>query len=136
MATSFLIVCLCAIWDKRNANNTDSIPARMGLLLAGLFMVAAPYTGCSINTARTLAPAVYNNVWKDHWVSTYLEEDVFTICNMYNIHIYLHIHLYCIFYHLDLLGCSKRISSSLIFLILVLLYSSRIERFIKRKKRY
>lgn len=27
-----------------------------------------PFTGCSMNPARSLAPALINNVWTDHWV--------------------------------------------------------------------
>ena len=31
-------------------------------------MVAGPYTGGSLNPARSLAPALYNGYWKDQWV--------------------------------------------------------------------
>jgi len=28
-----------------------------------------PYTGCSMNPARTFAPAFWNDAWENHWVS-------------------------------------------------------------------
>ncbi|EFN78638.1 Aquaporin AQPcic [Harpegnathos saltator] len=31
-------------------------------------LIESPYTGCSMNPARTFGPAFWNNAWKDQWV--------------------------------------------------------------------
>ncbi|XP_022902224.2 uncharacterized protein [Onthophagus taurus] len=66
--SGFLISICCAVWDHRNTKNTDSIPIRFGLTLGSIFIATAQYTGASMNPARSLAPAIFQNMWKDHWV--------------------------------------------------------------------
>lgn len=34
--TLVLVLVCCAVWDKRNSNNIDSIPVRFGLTVGGL----------------------------------------------------------------------------------------------------
>lgn len=68
IATAVLILICCAIWDKRNASKGDSLSLRFGLAVAGLAMVTGPFTGCSMNTARSFAPALLNGDWHAHWV--------------------------------------------------------------------
>lgn len=68
LATGILVFFTCGIWDSRNANNTDSVAIRFGLCIAALCLAFAPYSGCSLNPARTLAPAIWNGYWRNHWV--------------------------------------------------------------------
>ncbi|KAG5882002.1 hypothetical protein JTB14_035289 [Gonioctena quinquepunctata] len=66
--TTTLIIVVCAVWDKRNAHNSDSLPLRFGFVIVAISMVAGPFTGASMNTVRTFAPAVLLGNFKDQWV--------------------------------------------------------------------
>ncbi|XP_011310561.1 aquaporin AQPAe.a [Fopius arisanus] len=68
MATAVLMFMTCAIWDARNERNTDSIAIKFGLTVTVLCLAVAPYTGCSMNPARSLGPAIWNNSWSHHWI--------------------------------------------------------------------
>ncbi|XP_076756788.1 aquaporin-like isoform X2 [Xylocopa sonorina] len=68
IATGILMLVACAVWDQRNAKNTDSVPIRFGLTVATLALAFGPYTGCSMNPARSMAPALWNNQWTHHWI--------------------------------------------------------------------
>ncbi|XP_076651922.1 aquaporin AQPcic-like [Halictus rubicundus] len=68
LATGILVLFACGIWDHRNSRNSDSVPIRFGLCITVLCIVFIPYTGCSLNPARTLGPAVWNGYWSNHWV--------------------------------------------------------------------
>lgn len=68
VGTGALLILCCAVWDPRNANNTDGIPLKFGLLIAAIAMCLGPYTGASLNPARSLAPAVWEGTWTMHWV--------------------------------------------------------------------
>ncbi|KAK1118199.1 hypothetical protein K0M31_015246 [Melipona bicolor] len=68
ISTAILMLVACAVWDNRNARNTDSVPIRFGLTVAALALAFGPYTGCSMNPARSLAPALWNNQWSHHWI--------------------------------------------------------------------
>lgn len=68
IATAVLMLLACAIWDKRNEKNTDSTAIKFGLAVTALATAAGPYTGCSMNPARSLAPAFWNNEWYQHWI--------------------------------------------------------------------
>ncbi|KAF5297705.1 hypothetical protein FQA39_LY12036 [Lamprigera yunnana] len=66
--TTVLVLVCWAVWDKRNEDKTDSTAVRFGFVIAVLSMVAGPFTGASMNTARSFAPALFNNNWDLHWV--------------------------------------------------------------------
>lgn len=66
--TTILIWNCCGLWDPRNAKNTDSTSIKFALIVAGLSIAAGPYTGASMNTARTFAPAVWNGSYKGLWI--------------------------------------------------------------------
>lgn len=68
LATGILAFFACSVWDSRNAKNTDSVGIRFGLCVTVLCLAFVPYTGCSMNPARTLAPAVWNRYWPNHWI--------------------------------------------------------------------
>ncbi|XP_018572435.1 aquaporin-like isoform X2 [Anoplophora glabripennis] len=66
--TTILIIIICAVWDKRNADKSDSVPLRFGFVLVAISMVAGPFTGASMNTVRTFAPAVLEGNFQDQWI--------------------------------------------------------------------
>ncbi|XP_020279322.1 aquaporin AQPAe.a-like [Pseudomyrmex gracilis] len=66
--TSFILCAACATWDPRCAHTTDSTALRFGLSVAAISFAASPYTGCSMNPARTFGPAFWNDAWKDQWI--------------------------------------------------------------------
>ncbi|OXU29363.1 hypothetical protein TSAR_010656 [Trichomalopsis sarcophagae] len=68
VATAILMLIACAVWDSRNAKNTDSVAIKFGLGVTALATSVGPYTGCSMNPVRSLAPAVWNNNYTDHWI--------------------------------------------------------------------
>ena len=68
LATAVLVLFACGLWDYRNVKNTDSVSIRFGLCIAVLCMVFIPYTGSSMNPARSLGPAVWNGYWDNHWI--------------------------------------------------------------------
>ncbi|TDG51578.1 hypothetical protein AWZ03_002038 [Drosophila navojoa] len=68
LITAVLICVCCGIWDQRNAELKDSIPIRFGLTIACIALAGSQYTGASMNPARSLAPAVWNNYWEHHWI--------------------------------------------------------------------
>lgn len=68
VATGLLILAFCAVSDPRTKKNSDSTPLRFGFLIFALGVTTGPYTGNSMNPARTLAPAYWNEDWDHHWV--------------------------------------------------------------------
>ncbi|XP_031829607.1 aquaporin-like isoform X2 [Nomia melanderi] len=68
IATGILMLVACAVWDPKNVKNTDSVPVRFGLAVAVLATAFGPYTGCSMNPARSFGPALWNNQWTHHWI--------------------------------------------------------------------
>ncbi|KAK1118200.1 hypothetical protein K0M31_015247 [Melipona bicolor] len=68
LATGILVLFACGVWDCRNVKNTDSIPMRFGFCITALSLIFIPFTGCSMNPARTLGPAVWNGYWSNHWI--------------------------------------------------------------------
>ncbi|XP_012277089.1 aquaporin AQPAe.a [Orussus abietinus] len=66
--TAIILCTACATWDPRCAHTTDSTALRFGFSVAAIGCAAGPYTGCSMNPARTFGPAFWNSEWKDQWV--------------------------------------------------------------------
>lgn len=67
-ATMVLMMIASAVWDRRNEHNTDSTALKFGMAVTCLATVFGPYTGCSMNPARSFGPAIWNNNWKNHWI--------------------------------------------------------------------
>lgn len=65
--TSILALLACSSFDQRNANKLDSNPIRFGIAIIALTIAGRKITGCSLNPARSLAPALlfgnFNNLW-------------------------------------------------------------------------
>jgi len=66
--TAILILVCCGVWDPRNSKFHDSVPIRFGLAIACLACTAGPFTGASMNPARSFAPALWNNDFDRHWI--------------------------------------------------------------------
>lgn len=66
--TASLVFINCNIWDPVNANKVESNPIKLGLTVAGLSIAGGPLTGASMNPARSLAPAIWTNTWRAHWI--------------------------------------------------------------------
>ncbi|XP_017040699.1 aquaporin AQPcic isoform X2 [Drosophila ficusphila] len=66
--TSVLIIVCCGVWDPRNAKFHDSVGIRFGLAIAGLACAAGPFTGASMNPARSFAPALWNTHFEFNWI--------------------------------------------------------------------
>ena len=68
IATGILMFMTCAVWDSRNVKYGDSVAIKIGLTVSVICMAVGPYTGCSMNPARSFGPALWNNSWLNHWI--------------------------------------------------------------------
>ncbi|XP_064213169.1 aquaporin AQPAe.a isoform X1 [Tribolium castaneum] len=68
IATFIMAVAICAAWDPRNYAKGDSVSLRIGIIVFLLNITAGPYTGASMNPARSFGPTVWNSKWHSHWV--------------------------------------------------------------------
>lgn len=68
LATAVLTLVCCGVWDPRNKKFHDSVPIRFGLTIGCLATAAGPYTGASMNPARSLGPVLWNGNWTSHWI--------------------------------------------------------------------
>ncbi|XP_022920543.2 aquaporin-like isoform X1 [Onthophagus taurus] len=66
--TIILTFANCSSWDPRAKHLVDSVSIRFGLIVAGINLAAASYTGASMNPARSFGPALWNNDWHLHWI--------------------------------------------------------------------
>ncbi|XP_037714492.1 aquaporin AQPcic isoform X1 [Drosophila subpulchrella] len=66
--TSILIIVCCGVWDPRNSKFHDSVGIRFGLAIACLACAAGPFTGASMNPARSFAPALWNTNFQSNWI--------------------------------------------------------------------
>ncbi|XP_013164815.1 PREDICTED: aquaporin-4-like [Papilio xuthus] len=58
----------CALWDPKNEKSLESVALKFGFTIAGLSIAGGPLTGCSMNPARSLGPAVWTGAWAAHWI--------------------------------------------------------------------
>lgn len=65
--TAFLVVVIynVAVSKKGWGNNA---PIAIGLAIMAIHFVAVPFTGASVNPARSLGPALVANEWGDFWI--------------------------------------------------------------------
>ncbi|XP_023945126.1 lens fiber major intrinsic protein-like [Bicyclus anynana] len=67
--TGALALLCCALWAAHDAARPDpAASVKFGLAVAGLVYAGGPMTGASLNPARSFAPALLQNAFKDHWV--------------------------------------------------------------------
>ncbi|XP_061393625.1 aquaporin AQPcic-like [Musca vetustissima] len=68
IVTAVLVLVCCGVWDPRNSKFHDSVPIRFGLAIACLAITAGPFTGASMNPARSFGPALWHNNFASHWI--------------------------------------------------------------------
>ncbi|CAO1354259.1 unnamed protein product [Diamesa serratosioi] len=66
--TAVLILVCCGVWDPRNSKLHDSVPLRFGLAVTCLAISGGPFTGGSMNPARSFGPALWNLHFQNHWI--------------------------------------------------------------------
>lgn len=66
--TGILVWTCCGLWDPRNSKFGEGSPVKFALIVAGISIAAGPYTGASMNPARTLPPSVWNASYKSTWI--------------------------------------------------------------------
>lgn len=66
--TGILVWTCCGLWDPRNSKMGEGTPVKFALIVAGISIAGGPYTGASMNPARTLPPAVWNGSYKSIWI--------------------------------------------------------------------
>jgi len=66
--SAILILVCCAVFDPRTQAHHDSLPLRFGMTITVLAFIGAPYSGGSMNPARSFGPALYNWNFTSHWI--------------------------------------------------------------------
>ncbi|XP_015366203.1 PREDICTED: aquaporin-like isoform X7 [Diuraphis noxia] len=67
ITTGVLMLLVCAVWDPKSGNG-DCGSLKFLVMIFLTSVVVGPFTGNSLNPARSLAPAIYNNSWNMHWI--------------------------------------------------------------------
>lgn len=68
LLTFMLIFTIFAATDSGKEHRGYEIPLSIGLSVFVCHIVGIPFTGCSMNPARSFGPALISNSWKHHWV--------------------------------------------------------------------
>ncbi|XP_008060472.1 aquaporin-2-like [Carlito syrichta] len=63
-----LVLCIFASTDQRRGDNLGTPALSIGFSVALGHLLGIHYTNCSMNPARSLAPAVVTGKFDDHWV--------------------------------------------------------------------
>lgn len=71
IATTILILICGGVWDPRNAQHQDSIPLKFGFAITAIGCIMGPFTGASMNPARSFGPALWNHDFNMHWVGIF-----------------------------------------------------------------
>ncbi|KAK9500110.1 hypothetical protein O3M35_001440 [Rhynocoris fuscipes] len=66
--TTLLLLVLLSTSDVRNADKQETVPIKFAFLIIAVSLFGGPYTGASMNPARSLAPAIWSNDWSYQWV--------------------------------------------------------------------
>lgn len=61
---TFVILMLAVEKSKQ----TYLAPVGIGLALFLVHLVAVPFTGCSVNPARSFGASIFEGEWRDHWI--------------------------------------------------------------------
>ncbi|CAG5133236.1 unnamed protein product [Candidula unifasciata] len=68
ISTFTMILGIFASSDQYRTDHAGSLPLTVGLIVYTQVAWAGHLTGCSMNPARTLGPAVMAGTWDNHWV--------------------------------------------------------------------
>ena len=65
--TAFLVLVVYSV-AVRNKGWGNNAPIAIGLSVMLIYFVAVPFTGASVNPARSFGPALVANEWADCWI--------------------------------------------------------------------
>jgi len=68
IATFVLIMVIFGATDDNRTDVKGSAPLAIGLCVTALVLFCGPWTGASLNPARSLGPSVVAGHWDNHWV--------------------------------------------------------------------
>ncbi|XP_069964315.1 lens fiber major intrinsic protein-like [Bactrocera oleae] len=68
LMTSAWVLAQCTCWDKRAQGIQESISLRMGAVMISLVLCAGYMSGLSMNSAKSLAGALFNWYWSNNWI--------------------------------------------------------------------
>ncbi|VEN55520.1 unnamed protein product [Callosobruchus maculatus] len=63
-----LVLTVCGVCDPNKPEMKSTAPLAIGLAVALGHLTCMPFTGASMNPARSFGSAVIANIWDDHWV--------------------------------------------------------------------
>lgn len=66
--TFLLVFFVFSITDPKKNTEPYGTTLGIGVVIWVCHVCLIPYTGCSINPARSFGPAAVMGIWKDHWV--------------------------------------------------------------------
>ncbi|XP_065053812.1 aquaporin-1-like isoform X3 [Rhopilema esculentum] len=66
--TFLLVLTVCAVTDPGKKVEPYGTTLAIGISILVCHVCLIPYTGCSVNPARSFGPAVVTNSWDDHWI--------------------------------------------------------------------
>jgi len=67
-ATFFFVFVVFACSEKTRREEVVTSPVIIGLTYGAMALFAIPYTGGSMNPARSFGPALVSGVWAHHWI--------------------------------------------------------------------
>ncbi|CAI9093521.1 OLC1v1029033C2 [Oldenlandia corymbosa var. corymbosa] len=65
---SLLFTVYATIVDPKKGNLSGIGPLLTGLVVGANIMAGGPFSGASMNPARSFGPALVSGIWTDHWV--------------------------------------------------------------------
>ncbi|XP_065162927.1 aquaporin-2-like [Atheta coriaria] len=61
-------IALAALWDSKNKHSSDTASLKFGFILYGLILSVSKDYALSMNTARSLPPAIITADFEGHWI--------------------------------------------------------------------